>query len=419
MVNKMMEVLLDWNLDSKLSTITVDNCSVNDGVVQSLVRKLKSDELLLRGEFLHMRCCAHILNLIVKDGLDIIGDGLERIRNSCVFWTSTPKKIEMFEAEAQLSHINSTKKLCYDVKTRWNSTFLMLETALIYKGVFHRLQFRDPQYKTVPTDLDWENAKLVNEKLKIFFTITELFSGTKYTTANHYFPKICEIRLYLMEWILDSNPKFSEMATKMMKKFKKYWSVIHGIMGVATILDPRCKKDLIDYYYLKIYGKDYFEEEVDKIVVLFRRLFREYASRGSNDHSEQSAIEDSMRKSDLPKDFLLSRRKKQKVEDELNLYINGDLVADSENFNVLSWWMTNGHKYPTLQKIAQDVFSIPVSTVASESAFSMGGRIISPLRNRLHPKLVEALACGQNWLRAQYQGLNLILNLVVLVFCFL
>jgi hypothetical protein len=55
---------------------------------------------LLGGSVLHMHCCAHILNLIVKDGLDIIGQSLEKNRNSCVFWSSTPKKIEKIEETA-------------------------------------------------------------------------------------------------------------------------------------------------------------------------------------------------------------------------------------------------------------------------------------------------------------------------------
>ncbi|KAG5557771.1 hypothetical protein RHGRI_007881 [Rhododendron griersonianum] len=73
-----------WTLQSrilrKISSITVDNCSTNDAMIDLLWDKLDSASLMLGGELFHMRCCAHILNLIVKDGLDVIKVGTEKIR---------------------------------------------------------------------------------------------------------------------------------------------------------------------------------------------------------------------------------------------------------------------------------------------------------------------------------------------------
>ncbi|CAL9011565.1 unnamed protein product, partial [Prunus brigantina] len=51
--------------------------------------------------------------------------------------------------------------------------------------------------------------------------------------------------------------------------------------------------------------------------------------------------------------------------------------------------------------IAKDVFGIPISTVASESAFSLGGRIVDPFRASLTPRMVEALVCTSDWLKAE------------------
>ena len=84
-VDEFMKIFLDWNLDRKLSIITLDNCSVNDGVVDILVDRHGPNSLMLEGNFFHMHCCTHILHLIVKDGLDVIGDGIDRIRESVHF----------------------------------------------------------------------------------------------------------------------------------------------------------------------------------------------------------------------------------------------------------------------------------------------------------------------------------------------
>ena len=43
---------------------------------------------------------------------------------------------------------------------------------------------------------------------------------------------------------------------------------------------------------------------------------------------------------------------------------------------ILGWWKINASKYKIFSKVAQHVLAIPISTVASESAFSTGDRIL-------------------------------------------
>uniref|UniRef100_A0A9I9ECZ2 HAT C-terminal dimerisation domain-containing protein n=1 Tax=Cucumis melo TaxID=3656 RepID=A0A9I9ECZ2_CUCME len=50
--------------------------------------------------------------------------------------------------------------------------------------------------------------------------------------------------------------------------------------------------------------------------------------------------------------------------------------------------------------MARDILAIPVSTVASELTFSIGGHVIDSSRCSLAPKTVEALICTQNWLNS-------------------
>ncbi|KAL0378708.1 UNVERIFIED_CONTAM: putative AC transposase [Sesamum radiatum] len=151
LADTLVDTLMDWNIDRKVSTITVDNCTTNDAMINHLLAKLPTNEMPLDGKVLHMRCCAHILNLIVKDGVEIISGSIERMRDSVLYWSASPGRIEKFEEIARQLPVNCTKKLCLDCKTRWNSTYLILETATIYKDVFPRLKNQRKNYKSLPT----------------------------------------------------------------------------------------------------------------------------------------------------------------------------------------------------------------------------------------------------------------------------
>ena len=121
---------------------------------------------------LHMRCAAHILNLIIQDGLSFIDDGIERIRDSVIYWTGSPEKRQNFEENAQQLRVQCTKELVLDCKTRWNSTYLILSTTLIYKDVFLCLAKREISYTCLPYDYDWVLAKYICERLELFHSVT-------------------------------------------------------------------------------------------------------------------------------------------------------------------------------------------------------------------------------------------------------
>ncbi|KAL0421000.1 UNVERIFIED_CONTAM: Zinc finger BED domain-containing protein DAYSLEEPER [Sesamum latifolium] len=83
---------------------------------------------------------------------------------------------------------------------------------------------------------------------------------------------------------------------------------------------------------------------------------------------------------------------------ELGSYLEEVRFSRAETFNILDWWKTNSPRLPVLAKIARDILAVPTTTVASESAFSVGGRDIDESRTCLLPDAVEALVVADDWI---------------------
>lgn len=70
-----------WDID-KVFTITVDNASSNDVAIGYLRKKLNNmnnDCCILQGKYLHMKCIAHIINLVVNDGLKELSESIAKL----------------------------------------------------------------------------------------------------------------------------------------------------------------------------------------------------------------------------------------------------------------------------------------------------------------------------------------------------
>jgi hypothetical protein len=403
--------LQSWDIDRRVSTVTLDNCSSNDVMIGLMETRLGTANMLLKGKWLHMRCCAHILNLIVKDGLQVIGSAIESIRVSVAYWVATPKRYEKFEKTALDENVELNKKLHLDCKTRWNSTYIMLNIVIPYRKVFERLGELDRNY-ICPSQDEWKFATIIVEKLQLFYDLTELFSGTKYVTANLFFPKVCEIKLKMNSWGHDGDETIRKMSAAMIEKYDKYWIDIHGLMAIAVILDPRLKMTMLHACYIAIFGEEAAENYVSEAHELLTSLMKHYEVKEQDFVSTSSSgAQSSVNAAAVLSIFKsLAANKKTnsfvRSKNELDRYLEEESLPHDENdyFDVLGWWKLEGTRYPTLRLIARDILAIPITTVASESAFSASGRVLSEHRSRLTPKLLEALMCSQSWLRHSLKG---------------
>jgi len=294
----------------------------------------------------------------------------------------------------------------------------MLSIAIPYRKVFEWLGTLDQSFDCPPED-DWKFASLVCEKLELFYQLTTLFSGIKYVTANIFFPKVCEIKLKINSWKEDENEIIRKMSIAMIEKYDKYWSDIQGLMALAVILDPRLKMIMLEACYIALLGEDEADKYVKKSYELLTELMREYHVQtgqegvGTSSFGAASSTVSAAAVLSIFKSLAANKQTSSlsKAKNELDRYLDEEPLPrnESEYFDVLGWWKVAETCFPTLRMITRDILAIPVTTVAFESAFSTGGRVLSEHRSRLTPQMVEALMCSQSWLRHSLKGNKMVI----------
>nr|KAJ0220781.1 hypothetical protein LSAT_V11C200088940 [Lactuca sativa] len=380
-------LLTDWGIDKKLFTITLDNASsqlCNEGALRS------------NGDYFHIRCCAHVLNLVVQDGLNAIDEGIVKIRESIKYVKGSQARRKKFIDCVKYVNLNPKTGLRQDVPTRWNATYLMIESALFYRCAFFHLALGDSNYLDCPTHDEWGKLEKIFRFLEFFYEVTCIFSRNKYSTANLYFPSVSMVEKTLKE--------------------EMYWSEYSVILAMVAVLDPRYKIQYAEFIYKKLYGSKSFEH-IDRVRERLFDLFKEYVldshvscksstlSRGDSRkvvHEKKSGTVFSKSTREMLKEFTTYESTKFVLsqKSQLEIYLDEPRSDIDEDLDILSFWKAHQYRYLELACMARDILSIPVSTVASESAFSNGGRVLNQYRSSLKHDIVEAIICTKDWLFA-------------------
>ncbi|XBI83867.1 hypothetical protein VPH35_092303 [Triticum aestivum] len=412
--------LVDWGLD-KVFTITVDNASANDGAINYIRRVMnKAKSSIAEGKYFHMRCAAHIINLVVTDGLKEIDLSVARVRAAVKFVKNSPARITRFKKCVELEKVKSKAFLSLDVPTRWNSIYLMLRAAATYEQVFYRYADEDPYYALdlngekgpgVPEAADWDNARKMTEFLEHFYKLTVRVSASLHCTAHIFFHEIADVIILLWQWCESEDSLRKDMAKRMIAKYNKYWGdhkSFNILIFIAVSLDPRYKlSNYIKIAILEMFGETQGQVVWTEISKTLHELFEEYGKiyapsdkvQPSNVAQEPEARGTSLRKSLIAQKMRTSTFGITASKSELEKYLSEENEEDGSKFDIREWWKVNSSRFPVLSHLALDVLAIPISTVASESAFSTGGRILDPFRSSLTPFMVQALVCTQDWLR--------------------
>ncbi|XP_047978749.1 zinc finger BED domain-containing protein RICESLEEPER 2-like [Salvia hispanica] len=348
--NKLFSMLCDWGIENKVFSLTLDNASANDLSVELLLTQMNvNNSLLSNGEFFHIRCCAHIVNLVVQVGLKDIEQSVVKIRESVKYVRGSQTRKQNF--------LECVSKVGLDRKRGLRQDFVF-----------------------------WK----------------------RYPTSNLYFRPVVMCYSSLRQHQNSSDPYLKKMAELMLPKFEKYWSDFSMILTIAVVFDPRYKLQFVDFFYKKLYGPDsrQFSLVKEKLFALFEDYCNSYNDKFDVDKNGNSTASgqncdftnaDSMAMveefNSLDVEFGLSQQKSQ-----LELYMEEKRLDVKSNLDILNYWKGSQFKYPYVACMARDILSIPITTVASESVFSVGGRVLDQYRSSLKPSNAEAIICTRDWL---------------------
>ena len=122
---------------------------------------------------------------MVQDGFSGIKDVIKDVHESVRFINQNEARLNSFSDIVQQLQLPD-RKLILDCKTRWNSTFEILSTAIKFKEMFSRFRDREPHYKYCLKVEDWEKVEKICEILEVFNSIIKIISGNDYPIANFF-----------------------------------------------------------------------------------------------------------------------------------------------------------------------------------------------------------------------------------------
>ena len=247
-------------------------------------------------------------------------------------------------------------------------------------------------------------------------TATLELGGTKYPTAHLVFKHFKRIQKLIMEGIKSDNPHIVLIAEPMEAKFNKYWETMEDFASVTQIFDPRYKTALIEFLLMEETGSEAAAESIKHTKKILYDWFASYthhthhsSQRPTSQSAEESNTQCVTQNSDDArfKQYLAGKKSSQSFSptSKLNLYLQEATVEidppNAVSFDLLSWWKVNSLRFPTLARLAKSILMIPMTSIASESAFSTSGRVLSDFRSKLDPETVEALICTQSWIKCE------------------
>jgi hypothetical protein len=178
--------------------------------------------------------------------------------------------------------------------------------------------------------------------------------------------------------LYDALVKAEEILVERLEDIYLEWSI-------PLVLDPRYKLKYIRFVFSRAFSSE-AEEHISYITGEIKELCASFSMDVSEttDGDQDTEMTSAASAHQLDQAWGEHRRSSEATKTELDRYLEGPLVDETDDFDILNWWKLNSYLYPTLALMARAALAMPTCRKPSSELMS---QITSRIRGYSKGKL--------------------------------
>ncbi|KAF7347428.1 HAT family dimerization domain-containing protein [Mycena venus] len=395
------------DIASRLGWVTLDNATNNDTFMAFLEIELCKRKIPFRKLHRRIRCFPHIVNLACKailgaiTNMDFAASGaadfvpgpaapprtiLDAIARDPVATVRTSVRVirasslrRQYFSEVLKALQMKDLQLLRDVDTRWSSTLIMIDRAILLREVIDKFlsntEFQDlKKYKL--NDKEWEALEAFKRILAVPHAFQQRLSAERTPTLGDALPAF-EAMISQWEKQQVRHPETAHIVQQGIDKLESYRDRVEDVPAyvLSMLINPAVKLSWFEKFR---------PDRVRWVKDLFLRELEGYRTDPSNTPAQSSRANwaDEILGMDMPG----RPTRRQSLEDEVRAYF----LEPPYSFGSVRYWQENQLRHPTIFALAVDILPIQGSAVPCERVFSSSAETDTVRRNRTAPDLMEA-----------------------------
>ena len=303
------------------------------------------------------------------------------------------------------SDYNLELQVILDNSTRWNSTYLSIQRALLVRKRIDSFWFEhlEDLSQGELKEPDWQHLEHLVKSLHPFYEITKRLEGL--ATSGHHGAiwEALPALILLMEQMENGRVKWERQMPRgqpnpsmvahqnAWEKLNKYYAVTdlsHSIYDAAVLLHPSYRKHFFDYHWVG-------DEEQWKAIMIgnVKKTWQEH-------YRPQVPLEPTaVQLLGIMDQFLRRTQVGQPEGDQFDSYISGSTTTygtDSAD-SPISWLLGPENFFPGITQQAIDLLSIPAMSAELERCFRQAKHTVTPTRSRMTDETLEMHELLRHW----------------------